>query len=418
MIEPVERPETAPIDKTGRPNDSVLASTLIGAHGLEHMYGHSFNVLVTAIYSDLGLQPIQAGLLAAVRQLSGGLTSMGGGFFVDIFHHRSGQVLGVSVALIGVGYLLVSVSQTYGLILAALVLASAGGSLWHPPALGLLAQRFPHRRGLFISLHRSSASIGDLLGPLLAGVLLGFLGWRWIMGGGTPLLLVLAVIVLVLLRNVGGPKPGPVAFATNLKVQFRGLREAFKGTGMRAIFAVSAFRGMGDRSYIFFLPLYLREGLDKDFLIVAVHVSLIAAPGIVAGPLFGAMSDRIGRRSIILCLMVLAGIVAMTTPMGDGGIWTTFSVALFGLFHSPVNPLTQVAAIDEAEGRGLDATFMGIMWGSNAAFGAAGAILVGWLVGIYGWEFAFYYSAAMSFVGFLASLMLPPTRRPRPESAT
>ena len=77
-----------------------------------------------------------------------------------------------------------------------------------------------------------------------------------------------------------------------------------------------------------------------------------------------------------------------------------------------------VYEIDEAEGRGLDATFMGIMWGSNAAFGAAGAILVGWLVGIYGWEFAFYYSAAMSFVGFLASLMLPPTRRPRPESAT
>ena len=354
MIEPVQRPEIARTEKSGRTNDSVLATTLIGSHGLEHMYGHSFAVLVTAIYADLGLQPIQAGMLAAVRQLTGGLVSMGGGFFVDIFHHRSGQVLAGSVALIGVGYFLVSVSQTYGLMLAALVLASAGGSLWHPPALGLLAQRFPRRRGLFVSLHRSSASVGDLIGPLLAGVLLGYLGWRWIMGGGTPLLLILAVIVLVLLRNVGGPKPGPIAFASNLKVQLNSLREAFRGTGMRVIFTVSAARGMADRSYIFFLPLYLREGLDKDFLIVAVHVSLVAAPGIVAGPLFGAMSDRIGRRSIIVFLMVLSGIVAMTTPLDGGGIWTTFSVALFGLFHSPVNPLTQVAAIDEAEGRGLD----------------------------------------------------------------
>lgn len=55
---------------------------------------------------------------------------------------------------------------------------------------------------------------------------------------------------------------------------------------------------------------------------------------------------------------------------------------------------------------------MGIMWGSNAAFGAAGAIIVGWLVGIYGWEFAFYFSAALSFLGFLVSLMLPYSKRP------
>ena len=409
MVESVE-PSQAPVTESSRrTNDSVMATTLIGAHGLEHMYGHSFAVLVTEIYKDLGLDPIQAGVLSAVRQLTGGLTSVSSGFFVDMFEHRRAQVLAVSMALIGLGYFLVSISPTYTLILAALVLASAGSSLWHPPALGLLAQRFPQRRGLFISLHRSTGNIGDVIGPLAAGGLLLVLGWRWIMGGGTPILLILAVAVLILLWNVGGPKPGPINFVSDFKAQLRSLREAFRGTGMWAIFTVSAVRGMGDRSYVFFLPLYLRDvdGLDMGPIMTGFHVSLLAAGGIFAGPFFGALSDRIGRRSIIVFLMIVAVVLSITTPLAGGGVLMTLSVALFGLFHSSVNSLTQAAAIDEVEGRGLDATFMGLMWGSNALFGAGAAIAVGGLVEFFGWESAFYCAAGLFFVGFLASLMLP-----------
>ena len=47
----------APPQQAGQTKDSVMATTLIGAHGLEHLYGHSFPVLVTALYTDLGLNP-------------------------------------------------------------------------------------------------------------------------------------------------------------------------------------------------------------------------------------------------------------------------------------------------------------------------------------------------------------------------
>ena len=55
-----------------RTKNSVMATTVIGAHALEHMYGRAFLVLIPQIYVALGLAPIQAGLLDAVRQLSGG----------------------------------------------------------------------------------------------------------------------------------------------------------------------------------------------------------------------------------------------------------------------------------------------------------------------------------------------------------
>ena len=412
MVEATESVPAPTRQGGGRTSDKTMATTLIGAHGLEHIYAHSFPVIVTAIYESLALDPIQAGVMSAVRQLTGGLTSVGSGFFVDIFRYRSGQVLGISMGLIGLGYLLVAISPTYTILLAALVVASAGSALWHPPALGLLARRFPRQRGLYISLHRSMGNVGDLAGPLIAGALLGVVSWRWIMGGGTPVLLLLGVIVLILLWNVGGPKPGPINLVSNLKSQMISLRESFRGTGMWSIFIVSAVRGMGDRSYIFFLPFYLRQELGMGFFMVSVHVSLVAAPGIVSGPIFGALSDRIGRKLIIAFLMLVAVVLSITTIIAGGGLLMTLSIGLFGLFHSSVNSLTQAAAIDVAEGRGLDATFMGLMWGSNAAFSAAAAGVLGILINRYNddWGIAFYSAAILFFLGFLTTLAMPNSR--------
>jgi len=384
-----------------------MATTVIGAHALEHMYGRAFLVLIPQIYITLGLAPIQAGLLDAVRQLSGGATSMTGGFFVDMFQHRRAHILAFSMSLIAVGYFLVSIAPTYGLILAALAVASAGTALWHPPALGLLAQRFPQQRGLFISLHRSTGNIGDWLGPLIVGGLLAVVGWRWIVGGGTPVLLAFAVVIFFLLRNVGGPKIEGVDYKAKFRTQVRDMRESFRGTGMWWIFTVSAVRGMGDRSLLWVIPLYLTDQLELSSFWVGFHVALLAAPGIFVGPMFGALSDKIGRKPIIIFIMASAVIFPTTMALGGDGLGMTISVLFFGVFLFSVNSLTQAAAIDVASGKGLEGTFIGLMWGSNAFFGAMASIISGVIVEYIGWHAAFYFASGLFFLGFLSSLALP-----------
>ena len=409
MADVVDSIDSSVTERTGRYSDRALAIGVISAHTLEHIYSRSFVVLIPAIYVGLGLAPIQAGLLDAVRQLSGGLTSMVGGIIVDVIAHRRGQILAFSFGLMGVGFFLIAVAPTYPLILAAAVIASAGTSLWHPPALGLLAERFPHKKGLVISLHRSTGSIGDSIGPLIVGALLAVVGWRWIVGGGAPLLLILAAVMFVLLWNVGSYQPASVSIAKNLVTQLRNMNSAMRGTKMWVVFAVSAIRGMGDTSLFWLLPLYLSQELDKSNFIVGVHVALLAAPGVVSGPLFGVLSDRIGRKSIIVFVMAASAILPATMVLGGEGLGMTFSVALFGLFLYSVNSLTQAAAIDIAEGKRLEATFIGLMWGSNAFFGAATSIAAGWLVGRYGWPPAFYMASVLLFLGFLFSLFMPAT---------
>ena len=406
-----------------------MAVTVIGAHTLEHMYGRGFLVLITAIYVSLGLNPIQAGLIDGVRQLAGGATSMSGGFFVDIFQHRRAQVLTVSLALIGVGYLLVSLAPTYGLILAALAVASAGTAMWHPPALGLLAQRFPARRGLFISMHRSTGNIGDWIGPLIVGALLGgaaggakwwgsewwpwewSVGWRWIVGGGAPIMLVLAAATFLLLRNVDGPPLPGVDYKQKIKTQLREMVSSFRGTGMWSIFTVSAVRGMGDRSLLWVIPLYLSQNLGFSSISVSFHVALFAVPGIFTGPLFGELSDRIGRKAIIMFIMAATGAITLAILMLGDGWGMTAMVFLFGVFIFTVNSLTQAAAIDIADGKGLEGTFIGLMWGSNAFFGAIASIATGFLANYAGWSSAFYLATGLYFSGFLVSALMPSGRK-------
>ena len=390
-----------------RTKDPIMATTVIGAHTLEHMYGRGFLVLITAIYVSLGLNPIQAGLLDGVRQLSGGATSMTGGFFVDVFQHRRAQVLTASLALIGIGYFLVSISPAYWQVLAALAVASAGTAMWHPPALGLLAQRFPSRRGLFISMHRSTGNVGDWIGPLVVSGLLAVIGWRWIVGGGAPIMLILAAAIFVLLRNVDGPALPGVDYGAKIKTQLRDMVDSFRGTGMWSIFTVSAVRGMGDRSLLWVIPLYLSNDLGFSNFWVGFHVALFAIPGIITGPLFGALSDRIGRKSITMLVMLATGAITLGIVMLGDSWGMTVMVFLFGIFIFTVNSLTQAAAIDVAEGRGLEGSFIGLMWGSNAFFGAMASIAAGVLAEYAGWGSAFYLAAGLYFFGFFVSLLMP-----------
>ena len=420
-------------DAPPRTKGSVMATTLVGAHAFEHLYAHSIPIIILAIITEFELGALSVGAVVAIRSIFGGVTSTAGGFLVDLFHHRVAWVLSISTFMIGLGYLLMSIAPSYALILCALALGSMGSALWHPPALGLLARRFPERRGLFISMHRSTGSIGDVIGPLAAGALIagaltwsggtgagavqiswelpwGTIDWRYILGFSTPVMFIATVAIFFLLRNAGSERPVNVDVMVRLRANWAGMKEAFRGTGMWAIFTVSAVRGMADRSLVFLVPLYLIRALGVDEFQAAVHVMLMVLPGILFGPLIGLLSDRIGRRPLIVFIMAVTTVLTLAIILVSGSgytPWITIFVAVYGTLNFSVNNLTQAAAADIAAGRRLESSFLGLMWGNNTLFGAIAAFMIFGPVEWLDWQYGFFIAAGIYFVGFLVSLLIP-----------
>jgi FSR family fosmidomycin resistance protein-like MFS transporter len=424
--------QTAPaasVTESRRTGRRVLASTLIGAHGFEHLISNSIPLLTTVIAVDLQLSALQVGAIVAVRSASAGITSVTGGFLSDLLHHRIAWVLSISTFLTAVGLLIIAMSPSYGVILLALAFASSGAALWHPPALGLLAQRFPTRRGLFLSLHRSMGSVGDVVGPLVAGILLlGALqweatdgvvvgrnlgwepvSWRWILACSAPIMFVATFIIYGLLRNAGDAPPVNFDVAGRLRTMWSGTSVAFRGTRLWAIFAVAAVRGMADGSMLFLVPLYLTQALGINTFQAAAHLALMVGPAIVTAPIIGAMSDRVGRKPLIVFLMAFATVLTLAMPLSGQqySLWITVCVALYGLQHFTVINLTSAAAADVAAQYRLESSFLGLMWGNNVLFGAVAAVFIFGPIEWLGWQYGFFIAAGIYLVGFLASLMIP-----------
>ncbi len=427
----VKRPTEAVEEKPApRTSDAFTASGVIGVHGIEHMYGRAFNVTIPYIRDDLGLSYLQSYLMDGIRSIASGLTSMGSGFFSDLFQDRRVQMMTISMALVGSGYLLVAVSPIYALIVIFLILPSVGAALWHPPALAMLSQRFPRSRGFLTSLHRSTGNLGDTIAPLIAGSLLIEaldIDWRWVLGAGAPMVFVLALLIPMLLRSWGrGPRLQEASFGRNTKAQFHSLMQAFKGGGLWAIapiFAVSAVHGMGDRALLTMIPIYIHEVLEEEsaffggFFGVGFHLALLSAGVIAVGPVLGAYSDRIGRKPLIILAMFVAAVSSLGMALSGVSIGFTIAVAVFGCFAFSVNSLTQAAAMDIAHGRQLEGTFVGLMWGFNAFFGFATALSAGALADAAGPEAVFYLASAIFTVGFLMSLFMSSTGSRRPLKA-
>lgn len=386
----------------------TMASTLIGSHSLTHVYGQGFQVIIPEIYLAMGLSPFQTAFIGSVQTLSSGAASLVVGFVTDMMQHRRGMLLAVSMVILGAGYGLASIAPVYGLLLVAVAFGSVGISLWHPPAVSLLSQRFPQQRGFMISMHRSLGNIGDTIGPVIVGALITYAAFSWqsVLQMGAPIALALGLLVFLLLRNVGGAKQAPQD-RTDLKTQLSSLKRAFKNPGMVTLIAITGLRGMGDRAVLFFLPLYLRFDLDMSSFDVGWRLGLLTALGVITGPLIGALSDRVGRKQVIIAVMLIGGIVPLLIMPAGSGIALVAVLLFGGMFMYSVNSLVQAAALDIVEGQRLEGTFIGLSWGFNSLFNGLSPLIAGALAQVFGFGVAFYYGAVLILAGGLLATRLP-----------
>src|ERR1043165_3198617 len=185
-------------------------------HALTHWYPATFYLLLPLIGKELSLSYSEIGSVLTCQYLAGAIANIPGGIFVDTVGRR-GLLMAASLFWIGFPYLIMGASHAFWMILVCATLVGIGNNLWHPSAIPWLANRFPERKGLVMSIHGMGGNVGDAVAPLVVGALLGILSWRSVVVIiGVPGWLIAVVALIYLGRRQNGDavaNTGPAAIS-------------------------------------------------------------------------------------------------------------------------------------------------------------------------------------------------------------
>jgi MFS family permease len=354
-------------------------------HGLTHWYPSTFYLLLPIIGKELGLTYSQIGLIMTCQYIAGAIANVPGGILVDTVG-RKGVLMAVSLFWVGFPYLLMGFAHSYLMLLACVALVGFGNSLWHPTAIPTLARRYPERKGLVLSLHGMGGNVGDALAPLAVGSLLAVLTWREVVFLNVMPGLVMSLLILVFLGTMRlGPRRrrgrrGARAVAGHY---FRGVPALFRNRSLLLLTTSSAFRSMTQNSLLTFLPIYLAYEMGYSPFWVGAGMFALQAAGFAATPLAGHLSDRMGRRSIMMTSMLMTGVVlAFMTFAGKSLAFIVF-VAVLGFFLYAIRPVMQ-AWLLETTPKNMGGTSIGILFGAQALGSSVAPLVAGVIADRYG----------------------------------
>ena len=354
--------KTSDLETSGfRQSGSFILGSLSGGHGLFHWFSQSLNFMLPEIRDTFGISTAQVSYMAATRELVSGIVAMPGGVFTDMVRPHWGLILASCMAIFGLGWVVMGFSPIYPVVLVGMVLVALSTALWHLPAIAAISHRFPERRGTALSTHGVGGNIGDVIAMAITGFLLGFLGWQGLIKIYAIIPLFLAFVVFWSFRDIGRYNEITSDIVKpDLSRQLAQTRDLFKNPRLWGISLASGVRGMAFVSFMTFLPLYLNDALGLTGPSRGFYLMLPLLVGIPFTPLMGYLSDRIGRKLVLIPGMILLGsLTFLLAPYGQGLTMIMLLIGL-GTFLNSDQPLLTSAAL-ETTGREVAAATLGFM---------------------------------------------------------
>ncbi|SEN04572.1 Predicted arabinose efflux permease, MFS family [Mesobacillus persicus] len=124
-------------------------------------------------------------------------------------------------------------------------------------------------------------------------------------------------------------------------------------------------------------------------------------------PLAGRVADQIGRKRVILFGMILFTLSEVAAALSPTFSFLLFARVLQGFSVACILPvaLAYIGVLFPQEKRGMAA---GIFSAVQALASATGAVIAGYLIGIYGWPIVYWISGVLTAIGFFVILALVP----------
>lgn len=401
-VEHHDHHDNKPHETFGKKRNIIIAG-LTSGHGIFHWFVQSFFVLLPEVEASFNLSKVGVGAISTTRETVSGLVTLPGGVLADRLRRHWGLILALCMGGFGIGWLIVGQSPSFMILIIGVGIVSIAASMWHLPAMASLSHHYSHRRATALSFHGVGGNIGDAISPVVTGFLLGFLAWREILSIYAVVPLFIAFLVYWVFKDIG--KTNIKHGETNEATWSNQTRKVLKDPLIWGITLVSGIRGMAFIALITFLPSYFSSDLGMSNLSRGAHFGLLVAVGIVSTPVMGYLSDRIGRKLVLIPGMVFLSITVCLLALFGEGVSLIILLALLGTFFYSDQPILTAAALDIV-GSGVATTTLGALSFVRFLLSALSPIIAGVLYDNYSMDYVFFYVAGLMLVGaFLLSLL-------------
>jgi EmrB/QacA subfamily drug resistance transporter len=378
----------------------------------------------------------------------------------DMFGRRSIYVLDVTLFAIGSLVVALSPSKLFAVLLAGRALQGLGAGGIFPVASAVIGDTFPpEKRGSALGLIGAVFGLAFLVGPILGGVILSFVGWEWLFIINLPIALVVIFMGLKLLPSTRPETQRPfdmlgmltlgillasLAYGLNqidtqnfvgsltsfnvwpfllltvvlLYVFVRIERSVedpilnlrlFKSKQTVLASFLSAGAGLGEVGMVFIpslavaaMPTIINKH-TASYLLMPVVLAMA-----VGSPLVGRLLDKLGSKVVVLAGTVLLaiGMLMLSNSSWTSVLWifiiaaTVIGLGLSSLLGAPVRyiMLNEASAADRTSAQGLIALFTSVgQLTSSALVGAVAASMGGGVAG---------YGTAYMVIGVIAAVMV------------
>jgi len=380
-------------------------------HGLTHWYTATFYILLPLIGREFGLSYTEIGLIMTVQHLAGAISNLPGGMVVDMVG-KKGYLMATSLFWVGFPYALMSLTHNFWMLLVCVTLVGIGNNLWHPAALPTLAFRYPERKGLVISVHGMGGNVGEAIAPLVVGALLAWFSWRAVVVINVVPGVVMAVMILVMLgaftmaRSRDEDAVNAAVHSHGLKDYLRGFAGLLRNRALMLVSIGSAFRTMTQVGLLTFLPVYLAYELGYSPFLVGLCITVMQVAGLVASPVGGHLSDRLGRKSVAISSMAITGVMIAGMALAGRTAAFVLFIALVGFFLYAVRGVLQAWAV-ESTPRHLAGTGVGLQFGLQAVGAAVSPAVFGIIADASDIYTAFFFLAGTIILGNVMIVFMP-----------
>ena len=419
MAEAIQRPADR------RQNRTFILGSLSFGHGISHLYDQGFPVFMPAIQAAMGLSNFQVAFMLGIRQGGFGAVNLIGGAIVDQMKASWGPILIGCMIWAALGFLILAVSPNLVVLTVAVSVVSIPGALWHLPSTAALSRRFPDRRGFAISMHGFGSNVGNVCAPLVAGGLLTFMLWRHILLIYPIPATLMAVFVCWSLKDLGKEDGDDTREKPKHDVMsaYREGLGMFKSPLVTTLVLAAAIRGVANNALFQWSPFYLKNatdgGLDMGYFSAGAHLSLLTGMGIISAPILGYLSDRYGRKQVLVPGLIIAAVLTMFVVSAGDTIWLAVLLGGIGLFSFALQQIILAALLDVVP-RGTEATASGLIFGINGMLGFGSPFLAAFIIeDLGGYGSIFYYVGALTLVSAVIISFIPFPSRPvaRPRAA-